>query len=61
MGHATFARAALLAAFTAMLALAPFSSVAADDADVAGYKRAVERRFAEWLQALWPEAQAAGV
>ena len=29
--------------------------------DVAAYKRAVETRFAEWLQGLWPEAEAAGV
>ncbi|MGI8725495.1 MAG: lytic murein transglycosylase [Methyloceanibacter sp.] len=29
--------------------------------DVAAYKRAVEMRFAEWLQGLWPEAEVAGV
>jgi lytic murein transglycosylase len=28
--------------------------------DVALYKRAVEERFAQWLQALWPDAAAAG-
>jgi lytic murein transglycosylase len=61
MGQANWARAALLTAFVAMLALAPFAAPAADDADVAAYKRAVEQRFAEWLQALWPDAEAAGV
>ena len=61
MGQANWARAALLAAFVAMLALAPFSAPAADDAEVAAYKRAVEQRFAAWLQALWPDAEAAGV
>ncbi|MFZ0399361.1 MAG: lytic murein transglycosylase, partial [Methyloceanibacter sp.] len=61
MGQANWARAALLAAFVAMLALAPFAAPAADDADVAAYKRAVEQRFAAWLQALWPDAEAAGV
>lgn len=29
--------------------------------DVAAYKRAVEKRFAEWLEALWPDAEAAGI
>jgi lytic murein transglycosylase len=29
--------------------------------DVAVYKRAVEKRFAQWLQALWPDAGAQGV
>lgn len=29
--------------------------------DVAAYKRALEQRFAQWLQSLWPEAEAAGV
>ena len=57
MGQANWARAALLAAFVAMLALAPFSAPAADDAEVAAYKRAVEQRFADWLQALWPDAK----
>ncbi len=33
----------------------------APDGDVAAYKRAVEQSFAEWLQALWPDAEAAGV
>ena len=61
MGQANWARTALLAAFVAMLALAPLSAPAADDAEVAAYKRAVEQRFADWLQALWPDAEAAGV
>jgi len=34
---------------------------AAADGDVAAYRRAVEQRFAQWLQELWPDAQAAGV
>ncbi len=46
----------LLGAATAMAAEA-----AATNDEVAAYKRAVEKRFAEWLQALWPDAQAAGV
>jgi len=29
--------------------------------DVAAYKRAVEKRFAAWLQSLWPEAEAQGI
>ena len=29
--------------------------------DVAAYKRAVEASFAQWLEALWPDAEAAGV
>jgi lytic murein transglycosylase len=28
---------------------------------VSDYKKAVETRFAQWLQALWPEAEAAGI
>ena len=33
----------------------------AQSGDVAAYKRAVEQRFAAWLEALWPEAEAKGV
>jgi lytic murein transglycosylase len=46
-----------------LLALAAFSPHGARAAgeDVAAYKRAVEASFAQWLQALWPDAQAAGV
>ena len=29
--------------------------------EVAVYKRALEKRFAQWLQALWPDAEAQGV
>ncbi len=29
--------------------------------EVAAYKQAVEKRFSEWLQGLWPEAEAAGI
>jgi lytic murein transglycosylase len=61
MGQAHFARAARLAAFAGMLALAPSPAPAADDAQTVAYKRAVEQRFAAWLQQLWPEAEAAGV
>jgi len=61
MRQARWARAAMLATLLAMLALVPFSVPAADDAEVAAYQRAVEQRFAAWLQALWPDAEAAGV
>jgi len=54
------ALAALLAVL-AVLLLAPWPALAADDADVAAYKRAVEQRFGQWLQELWPDAQAAGI
>jgi lytic murein transglycosylase len=45
-------------ALLALLAGAP-AARAADD--VTAYKRAVEARFAQWLEALWPDAKAAGV
>ena len=61
MAGANWARAALLAASAALLVLAPVSAPAADDPQVAAYKRAVEQSFAAWLQALWPDAEAAGV
>ena len=61
MARANWARAALLAALLAVMALAPFPAPAADDPEVAAYRRAVEQRFAAWLQALWPDAEAAGV
>jgi lytic murein transglycosylase len=41
-------------------ACVPLSAGAAGD-DVTAYRRAVERGFAQWLQGLWPEAEAAGV
>lgn len=37
------------------------SHQASAQADVAAYKRVVEKRFAEWLEALWPEAESAGI
>ena len=61
MARANWARAAMLAALLAAVVLAPFSAPAADDPEVAAYRRAVEQRFAAWLQALWPDAEAAGV
>lgn len=42
----------------ALLMLSPLPAQA--DA-VSDYKRAVETRFAQWLQELWPEAEAAGI
>jgi membrane-bound lytic murein transglycosylase B len=49
-----------LALIFALFALVPFAAEAADD-QVTAYKRAVEQSFAAWLEALWPDAQAAGV
>jgi lytic murein transglycosylase len=49
-----------LALIFTLLALAPLQAHAADD-EVTVYKRAVEKSFAAWLEALWPDAQAAGV
>ena len=54
----TFAKLAL----AVMLAAVPLLAHAqAPDAGVTAYKRAVEQRFAQWLQSLWPEAEAQGV
>ena len=61
MARAVWARAAMLAVLGGFLALAPSPAPAADDAEVAAYRRAVEQRFAAWLEALWPDAEAAGV
>ena len=52
-------------AILAILALAALlhasaGARAAQD-DVAVYKKAVEQRFGEWLESLWPQAEAAGV
>lgn len=47
----------------AMLALAapvPARAQAAEE-EIAVYKREVEKSFAAWLQALWPDAEAAGI
>jgi lytic murein transglycosylase len=38
----------------------PLEALAAED-EVTVYKREVEKSFATWLEALWPDAQAAGV
>jgi lytic murein transglycosylase len=43
-----------------LTALLPQEARGAGD-DVAAYKRAVEASFAQWLEALWPDAEAAGV
>lgn len=64
MAKASRGLAAVLTLIVAVSLLAPWranATEAAADGDVAGYKRAVEQRFAQWLQALWPDAQAAGV
>jgi lytic murein transglycosylase len=46
----------------ALAIAAPLSAGAQAPADeVTVYKRAVEQRFAQWLQALWPDAEAQGV
>jgi lytic murein transglycosylase len=54
------ARIIALALGFALSALMPLEAFAADD-EVTVYKREVEKSFAAWLEALWPEAQAAGV
>jgi len=54
------ARTIALALVFALTALVPLDAWAADD-EVTVYKRAVAKNFAAWLEALWPEAQAAGV
>jgi lytic murein transglycosylase len=43
-----------------VLGTAPLASAQAPSQE-AVYKRAVEQRFAQWLQALWPDAEATGV
>lgn len=54
------ARNIALALVFALAALVPLEVLAADD-EVTVYKRAVEKSFTAWLEALWPDAQAAGV
>jgi lytic murein transglycosylase len=54
------ARKFRLAIVVAFAMLMPVGADAADD-EVAVYKHAVEKSFAAWLQALWPDAEAAGV
>jgi lytic murein transglycosylase len=48
---------ALMLALTVLL---PFEARAAED-EVSVYKREVEKGFAAWLQALWPDVEASGV
>lgn len=52
---------ATLALALALAAVPLQARAQAPDGGVAAYKRAVESRFAEWLQSLWPEAEAQGV
>jgi lytic murein transglycosylase len=55
-------RARFLLVFTLALPLLLCAGEAgAQDDEVAAYKRAVEASFAQWLQALWPDAQAMGI
>lgn len=54
------ARNIALALVFALTAFVPLEALAADDV-VTVYKREVEKSFAAWLEALWPDAEAAGV
>ena len=58
--RAAAARFVALSIALACCALAQNAMAQADPAVIA-YKRAVEQRFAKWLQDLWPEAEAAGI
>jgi lytic murein transglycosylase len=49
-----------LAVMLALAALVPFEAQPAED-EVTVYKREVEKSFAAWLQALWPDVEASGV
>ncbi len=49
-----------LALMLALTALLPFEASAGED-EVTVYKREVEKGFAAWLQALWPDVEASGV
>src|SRR3990170_119180 len=49
-----------LAVMLALAALVPFEAQPAED-EVTVYKREVEKGFAAWLQALWPDVEASGV
>lgn len=58
------ARGLVLTMLMAVLVLPPWLARGAEtsaDGEVAVYRRAVEQRFAQWLQQLWSDAQAAGV
>lgn len=57
----TSRRALILLVLTLMLPFLSAGRAAAQDDDVAAYKRAVEASFAKWLQALWPDAEAMGI
>jgi lytic murein transglycosylase len=59
MRASTLGKAALAVMITVVAASLPGGAYAQDE--VAAYKRAVEQRFAAWLQSLWPEAEAQGV
>lgn len=64
-GPASFARGLVLALHLALgfgLAMALLVPAGAQAANaVTTYKKAVEARFATWLQDLWPDAEAAGI
>jgi len=49
-----------LALMLALTALLPSEARSAED-DVTLYRRAVEKSFAAWLEALWPDVEASGV
>jgi lytic murein transglycosylase len=64
MAGAARGLATVLTILMAVLLLPPWLVGGAEtlaDGEVAAYRRAVEQRFAQWLQQLWPDAQAAGV
>ena len=60
MGMSRFVTLGLAVALSlGALALTPVEARGASS--VAAYKKAVDTQFAQWLEALWPEAEAAGV
>src|SRR6478752_6487633 len=48
-------------AILALAAILQSAGARAAQDDVAVYKKAVELHFSEWLESLWPQAEAAGV
>ena len=50
-----------LTGFALLLGLIAATHARAQSDGVAAYKGAVEQRFGQWLQGLWPEAEAAGI
>jgi lytic murein transglycosylase len=48
-------------ALAALLHASAGALAASEPDEVAVYKKAVEQRFGEWLESLWPQAEAAGV